>query len=373
MRFVNGSPELAAATLAELQKKLAVFEAQKTAEVGAEARAGRALHLYEQSGPGRAAKSVQEDLEAGGLSRATLCSDEWHRSHPKAARHLFGFDTWRETRMWLLLLWDDLQLPTQERGSGLSDAHMTPFEKCLLCKMRIHRAYPLETLALMWGRATSSACEYCNEWMPRWGEAGEDLSTLDITPAHLRHTYPDAYEKEGMHKVCAQVDGKDFMTHTDRSNTVITRASHSNKVEHTAGRCMSWSTAAGLMFEHTDMYLGRVSEKKLVELWGPRLKKCPAGWTMLVDRGFAGTATYYPNMNDQLSPSFLDGRDNFTEAEVKRDYQTCRLRHTCEVAFSRATQEASLQDTIPCAFFSCIDSINHWAHAHANLYQPLML
>jgi hypothetical protein len=178
---------------------------------------------------------------------------------------------------------------------------------------------------------TSSVCERCNEWMPKWGEAGEDLSMLDITPAHLRHACPDACEKEGMHKVCAQVDGKDFMTHADRSNTVITRASQSNKVEHTAGRCTSWSTAAGLMFEHADMHLGGVSEKKLVGLWGPRLKKCPAGWTTLVDRGFAGAATHYPNMNDQFSPSFLDGRENFTEAEVKRDYQTCRLRCTCEV------------------------------------------
>jgi hypothetical protein len=141
-------------TLAELQKKLAVFEAQKTAEVAAGARTGRASQLHEQSGPGQAAKSVQEDLEAGGLSRATLCSDEWHRSHPKAARHLFGFGTWRETSAWLLLLWDELQLLTQERGSGLSDAHVTPFEKCLLCEVRIHRACPLETLALTWGRAT---------------------------------------------------------------------------------------------------------------------------------------------------------------------------------------------------------------------------
>ena len=75
----------------------------------------------------------------------------------------------------------------------------------------------------------------------------------------------------------------------------------------------------------------------------------------------------------QFREILVKSAEDITEAEVKRDYQICRLRYTCEVAFSRVTQEASLQDTIPYAFFSCIDSINHWAHAHANLYQPLML
>jgi hypothetical protein len=36
-----------------------------------------------------------------------------------------------------------------------------------------------------------------------------------------------------------------------------------------------------LSYEHTDLFLARVSEKALVELWGPRLQKCPAGWAML--------------------------------------------------------------------------------------------
>ena len=197
------------------------------------------------------------------------------------------------------------------------------------------------------------------------------FSILDITPAYLRATCPEAYKAKGLLKICALVDGKDFMTHTPRSNTVLTRASRSNKVEHSACRCISWSTPGGLMFEHTDLFLARKSETGLVQLWGPRLSKCPPGWDMLVDRGFAGTALFYPNLNAQRSPSFLDGRTNFSEAEVKADYEICRLRYVCEVAFARVTNETCLQDVIPACYFSSIDAINHWAHASANLFKPL--
>ena len=125
------------------------------------------------------------------------------------------------------------------------------------------------------------------------------------------------------------------------------------------------------MFEHTDLFFARVSEGKLVELWGPRLKKCPPNWSMLSDRGFARTAHYYPNVNAQLTPSFLEGRDRFTAQEVQSDYETCKLRYTCEVAFSRVTSEACLRDVIPYDFFSSLNAICHWAHAHANLYGEL--
>jgi hypothetical protein len=64
------------------------------------------------------------------------------------------------------------------------------------------------------------------------------------------------------------------------------------------------------------------------------------------DRGFAGTAHYYPNFNAHLTPKFLAGRDQFSPSEVKGDYEICRLRYSCEVAFSRVTDEASLKDVI---------------------------
>lgn len=162
------------------------------------------------------------------------------------------------------------------------------------------------------------------------------------------------------------------MTHTARTNTMITRSMWSDKVHYSAVRCISWGTASGLSYEHTDLYFARATEKRLVELWGPRLRKCPPGWRMLSDRGFSDTARYYPNFNTQLTPKFLRGRRQFTAGEVLADLRICKLRYTCEVAFSRVVQEASLRDTIPHSFSPILNAINHWGHANVNLQAPLM-
>ena len=162
------------------------------------------------------------------------------------------------------------------------------------------------------------------------------------------------------------------MIYTTRKNTMFTRASYSDKVHHSATRCISWSTPMGLSFEHTNLFLGRASEKRLVELWGPRLKKCPRGYYMLSDRGFFDTARFYPNMNHQKTPKFLSGRDQFTADEVSADRRICKLRYTCEVAFSRVTKTRGLRDVISNDFFHLMDAMNHWGHATVNLDAPLM-
>ena len=202
--------------------------------------------------------------------------------------------------------------------------------------------------------------------------SGKDLSILDITPEYLEEVCPQQYKDEDLEKCCAVPDGKDFMIFTTRQNTLFTRASFFDKVNHSAVRYISWSTPSGLSFEHTDLFLARVTEKKLVELWGPRLKKCPRGWYMLSDRGFFDTARFYPNMNHQKTPKFLGGRKQFTEGEVSSDRRICKLRYTCEVAFSRVTKTRALRDVISNDFFQHLDSMNHWAHATINLDKPLM-
>ena len=198
------------------------------------------------------------------------------------------------------------------------------------------------------------------------------MSILDIDAEYLEKRCPQQYKDEGLDKCCAVPDGKDFMIHTTRSNTLFTRASYSDKVHHSAVRCISWSTPEGLSFEHTNLFLARATEKSLVELWGPRLKKCPQGWFMLSDRGFFDTARLYPNMNQQKTPKFLSGRDQFTEGEVSSDRRICKLRYTCEVAFLRVTKREGLRDVISLDFFHQLDDMNDWAHATINLDKPLM-
>ena len=224
------------------------------------------------------------------------------------------------------------------------------FEHYLMGYMRIHTRMTNFAISLIWGRDNGHSGRLINKAIRSIGSAGKDLSILDITAEYLEATCPQQYKDEGLEKCCAVPDGKDFMIYTTRKYTLLTRASYSDKVHHSAIRCISWGTPMGLSFEHTDCFLGRVSEKKLVELWGPRLKKCPIGWYMLSDRGFFDTARFYPNMNHQKTPKFLSGREQFTEEEVSSDRRIYKLRYIYEVAFSRVTKTQGLQDVISNVF-----------------------
>ncbi len=308
--------------------------------------------------------------ESYGLTRRGFVSKEWHRHNPNAARHFFGFQTFKELVYYLHALFD--VLPPSRPQEITKDTPIQPFEKYLMGFMRIHTGMTVESIATIWGRKDGTTSEIVTAAVKSIGNAGKDLSILDITEEYLLKTVPQQYVDEGLERCCAVPDGKDFKIYTTRKNTMFTRASYSDKVHASAVRCISWSTPHGLSFEHTDLFLGRVSEKKLVELWGPRLKKCPRGWYMLSDRGFFDTARFYPNMNHQKTPKFLSGRDQFTTDEISADRKICKLRYTCEVAFSRVTKTKGLRDVISNDFFSILDAMNHWAHATVNLDAPLM-
>ena len=166
------------------------------------------------------------------------------------------------------------------------DENVSPFKQYLMGYMRIHTGVTVSSIALIWNIGRCHAGRLINKTVKSIGSAGKDLYILHITAEYLGKTCPRQYKDEGLERCCAAPDSKDSMIYTTRKNTLFTRASYSNKVHHSAVRCILWSTPQGLSFEHTDLFLGRASEKKLVELWGPRLKKCPIGWYMLSDRGF---------------------------------------------------------------------------------------
>jgi hypothetical protein len=152
---------------------------------------------------------------------------------------------------------------------------------------------------------------------------------------------------------------------------MLSRACWSDKVHHSGVRCISWSTPQGMSFEHTSLFLARCTEKRLVQLWAERLRKCPPGYSMLSDRGFAGTARLYPNFNPQLTPRFLMGRKQFSADEVNNDRRICKLRYTCEVAFARVVMEQGLTDVIPFGLWGMLGAMNDWGHANVNLLAPL--
>ena len=87
-----------------------------------------------------------------------------------------------------------------------------------------------------------------------------------------------------------------------------------------------------------------------------RLKKFPVGSSMLADRGFSSCTPFYLNLNSQLTPYFLDGRDQFYTGDILLDRKKCKARYTSETNFSRASGFAVLQDRSPrCIFLEPTD------------------
>jgi hypothetical protein len=140
-----------------------------------------------------------------------------------------------------------------------------------------------------------------------------------------------------------------------------------------------------LLFEHlrvtenlrTDMLrvlkglpLKGLDGERLPKFERKRLGKFPPGWAILADRGFANDATRYPNMNVQMTPSFLSGRDQFTLSELSSDMVKCKLRYISETNVARVTDENLLTDVIPFSALPYVNDCTSWGHAHANLCQP---
>ena len=101
-----------------------------------------------------------------------------------------------------------------------------------------------------------------------------------------------------------------------------------------------------------------------------RLVILPTGTTVLADRGFYFDAPSYPNVNAQVTPHFLTGRDQFESSEISSDLVTCKLRWSSEAVFSRVTDHNALTDVVPYSFFSVMGAMIEWSHAHDNLMQP---
>ena len=224
-------------------------------------------------------------------SRSNHCQTGWEASWP------FRFESFND---------DPHETTITIRFATQPDLHTQP----PICR------FSHQVLGLIAGRDRSTISPYIRHWARKWGEAGEDLSILEITAEFLDATCPESYKRQGLTKICAVPDGKDFSIETPRTHTLLTRSAWSDKIHHSAVRIISWSTPTALSFEHTDGYLARATEPTLVELWSPRLKKCPPGYDMLSDRGFAKTARLYPNLNGQLTPHFLAGRPQFTAGSL---------------------------------------------------------
>lgn len=488
----------------------------------------------------------------GGLQRMTILTAAWHTSNPSLCNHLFGFRTFAEYKIYCTALFPELVL----LFAATNLDPITEWEKCTLTIMKFRRNVSNKILAAIWNRGRTVIGKYVLEWSVKWGRAAENMIDLDISNEYLNAERPQIFSDANQREVAVLVDGKDFMINDPKKNSAIKRATWSDKVHHSAGRLITWSTPAGLIVEVTPLYLGRATESAIVALWGShygivplckvpdiplpalqfaktenykengsflsalirnerkrgstlddnaddvlngeneelddviveaqadagdsvpsismterskvflnrmrdrvtrtqsgkkysasrvtemndyllrqgpnesstrkleqlvlhenlhlafqngslgncifayylkeneamrcemlrhlrgeagqdvppmvltRLAKIPVGGTVLADRGFYFDAPSYPNVNAQITPHFLTGRDQFEEDEISNDLITCRLRWSSEAVFSRVTDQEALTDVIPYEYFSILESIIKWGHARANLMQP---
>ena len=500
---------------------------------------------------------MSDDLDKATLSamssftRTNITSAEWHKANPKFAHYWLGFRSWGEFIIYHQCLWPKVSTEVLHSNKYISD-----FEQSVITKMFFRKGNEFASLGWMWGRTNIG--RYVKKWGPLWGDAGSDLSILDINEEILRALTPDDFKNGCTDKVCGLVDGKDFKIEIIRTHSGLTRAIHSNKVNCSALRVLSYVLNNGLNIERSDAYLGRASETHIVQVLGShigtvpiriadknlyrklisihkkratpitdsarnvglmiarrtkkkgeimdgdedpkdeeenfqfcdkidswlqsrmdaigsgnetmkkkakiydskdhavlekkvlqsgpnespeaklvqlrrhqrlhdqsgnlrscllseylkitetlrndmlhvlrgqplkglngeklstaekkkrlkelrlptRLGKFPPGWAILADRGFANDATRYPNMNVQMTPSFLSGRNQFTLSELSSDMVKCKLRYKSETNFARVTDENLLTDVIPFSALPFVNDCISWGHAHANLCQP---
>ena len=226
--------------------------------------------------------------KAGGLTRQNICSREWHEKNPTASKDLFGFKNYPEMLEYITCFWPKYFDRTTLLADGnLSEGEdvfsprrldgdpITVLEKCLIAKMRMHRKVTINNLSFIWVKSRQSIGTYIYEWVPKWGYMGLQLSLLDIPPFFLEKAMPDEFKKAGMSKCGALVDGKVIMSNECRQHSAIKRAAWSDKVHHAGFLFHAWIIPCGLNFEHTGLYLARLTESALVKLYGTITRRAP--------------------------------------------------------------------------------------------------
>eukprot|EP00956_Cyclotella_meneghiniana_P021229 scaffold38305_cov62-Cyclotella_meneghiniana.AAC.5 len=133
----------------------------------------------------------------GGLSRLTLFNDEWHQNHPDAARQLWGYHSWEETKLYVAAYFPDLEtgydpskhVKLSKDSLSFELPNITPFEACLIIRMFFHRFSHQQVVGLLINRDRSRVGQMLRDWAPRWANVGMDLSILDITADYLRKDF----------------------------------------------------------------------------------------------------------------------------------------------------------------------------------------
>mmetsp|Transcript_44335 Transcript_44335/g.94357 ORF Transcript_44335/g.94357 Transcript_44335/m.94357 type:complete len:877 (+) Transcript_44335:1360-3990(+) len=236
-------------------------------------------------------KSLQNDISGagwekvrrlfskfGGLSRLTLFNDDWHAEHKEAAKRIWGYPSWKETKHYVEAYfpqsvynvdtsYDPSKFCTFDKGGDVVLPTMTEFEQCLLARMFFRTFTEQEIVALIVDKSRRRIGQILEVWGPRWGNVGDDMCCIDITRDYIFKEVSDLNIHLGRPRL-VNVDGKDAHIAQKRNDTTISKATFSSKNDDDCTRWLAFSTAGGLTFEKTPPVAARAGERALVRWWG---------------------------------------------------------------------------------------------------------
>ena len=313
-----------------------------------------------------------------GICRRSLFSSSYHKKNPDFIK-FFGVGSCPsyESLLWFtnctlgVLLEDgvlDVSLDNDKYGSTTTPLPpITETEKALACLLYMRKFPTTLDIAAIFNVHHQRVSEWIRKYIPLWGKVGKLLSTIPINAEYLDSVCPPVYKATGWEHAAFLLDGKDTLIDTPRLNSCLKVCCWSNKMKASAIRYLSWSAHRGLSFAHTRVYLARVVEQKLCELYGPFMTMLVIGRGILVDKGFDGIKRYNYNLNDTFSPHFLRGIKQFSTGALAYDEIIKKLRYTCEVFFSRVITLNILKDRMAFHHLKYANDLVNWGHAVGNL------
>jgi hypothetical protein len=209
--------------------------------------------------------------ESGGLSRLTIFNDRWHENHPTAAKLLWGYNNWEETKLYVDAFFegevdvadDPIHEITFLKDGTMKLPNLSPFEQCMLCRLYFHCFSQQQLIGLCFARHRTRIGQILKVWAPKWANIGDDLSHLDITADYLSKEVPNKNLELNRGKA-VYPDGKDWHMGTKRNDTAVAKSTYSSKNDEDAFRSVCMSTATGLVFEPSPAFAGRAGERQII-------------------------------------------------------------------------------------------------------------
>ena len=150
-----------------------------------------------------------------GISWLTIFNYKWHSNNTEAAKILFGYNSWKETKLYVGAYFPDLDVnydpskTLQFTTDSVKVPMTTPSERCLLARMFFHCFTKKGVLALIFSMSSCHICEIVQEWAPNWGIVGLDLCILDITSEYIARQAPEQHINLGKIKLVYLINFQD--------------------------------------------------------------------------------------------------------------------------------------------------------------------